>query len=318
MALSTAGHAIDTGGEFFGAGRQVFPDVIQDLRPKVRRGFGPARRAARGLHRVAHVLAAGDGHLAQKLARFAIDRLGIAPIGSRLFPADIELGGTVHPFGASGAFVWLDLDQRFGFARGLGIGAQAFPSAFTAKAAFAYAAETGGGIEQVGCIHPNHACRQFWRDIQRKVYVFGPDRCGQPIAGVVGDLHCLGRGAEGGGYQNRTKDFFLHQPVGWVEPRDQRRRIKTPMRWHLGMHAEGFAVGIAVYHIRDGLQLHRINHSPHVYAFVQWIANAQGLHARAQFIVETIRDAFLDQQARSCTADLTLIEPDRIDQAFDG
>ncbi len=53
-------------------------------------------------------------------------------------------------------------------------------------------------------------------------------------------------------------------------------------------------------------------------AFIKRVADAQPVHAGFEFGIETVGNAFLDQQARSSTADLALVEPDRIDEAFDG
>ena len=75
---------------------------------------------------------------------------------------------------------------------------------------------------------------------------------------------------------------------------------------------------VAFDHAFDGLQLNRVDHGAHVDAFVQRIADAQLVHPGTQLVMETVGDAFLHQQARARTADLTLIEPDRIDQTFDG
>ena len=50
-----------------------------------------------------------------------------------------------------------------------------------------------------------------FRDVERQIDVLAPNTCGQPVAGVVGQLHGLGRGAECGRDQHGSKDFFLHQ-----------------------------------------------------------------------------------------------------------
>ena len=63
--------------------------------------------------------------------------------------------------------------------------------------------------------------------------------------------------------------------------------------------------------------MHGINHRTHIDAFVQRITNTQPVHAPLEFVIESVRDTFLHQQARSSAADLTLVEPDRVDEPFD-
>ena len=46
-------------------------------------------------------------------------------------------------------------------------------------------------------------------------------------------------------------------------------------------------------------------------------ADAQLLHPRAQLLDQALGDAFLHQQPRARAADLALVEPDRVDDAFD-
>ena len=66
------------------------------------------------------------------------------------------------------------------------------------------------------------------------------------------------------------------------------------------------------------VQLHGRDDRTHVDALVQRLADPQCLHAALQPLVEKIGNAFLDQQPRTRAADLPLIEPDRIDDAFHG
>ena len=78
------------------------------------------------------------------------------------------------------------------------------------------------------------------------------------------------------------------------------------------------AITAAFHQRRDRRQLRRINDRANVDAFVHGIANPQPVHAAFQPGMEHIRDAFLHQKARPGAAHLALIEPDRIDQPFDG
>ena len=89
-------HGTEAGREFFRTRREVFGDVIEHLRPVMRRGGGPAGGLGRGLHRIADVLAAAEAHLADGLAFRSVHGIGMARIGPRLLAADIELGGAVN------------------------------------------------------------------------------------------------------------------------------------------------------------------------------------------------------------------------------
>ena len=89
------------------------------------------------------------------------------------------------------------------------------------------AAKSGGGVKQVGSVDPDNAGHQFWGDIERQVDVFRPKRGGQPIAGVVGQIHSFARSAKSCGDQYGAEYFFLHQARRAVQSGDQRRRVKT-------------------------------------------------------------------------------------------
>jgi len=65
------------------------------------------------------------------------------------------------------------------------------------------------------------------------------------------------------------------------------------------------------------VELHRSNDGADVDGFVQGRTYAQSLHARANFRHESFGDALLHQQAGTCAADLSLIEPDAINEALD-
>src|SRR5439155_16891350 len=67
----------------------------------------------------------------------------------------------------------------------------------------------------------------------------------------------------------------------------------------------------------DALLLHRIDQRADVVRLVQRRADAQVLHARLDLLDEARVDRFLHQQARTGAAYLALIEPYRVDQAFD-
>jgi hypothetical protein len=51
---------------------------------------------------------------------------------------------------------------------------------------------------------------------------------------------------------------------------------------------------------------------------VEGVADAQAVHPALEFVVEAGGDAFLHEEAGAGAADLALVEPDRVDEAFDG
>ena len=215
-AVAFACHRINAGGEFTRTSGEVLGQIIEDLRPQVPSGLGPAFDGVCGLNRVTDVLAAASADVAQQVAFGAVDGFGIAAVGAGLFATDEHLGGAVDARRCRTfvvAFKGHNWFQRVQRACGFGVGHQALDATFAAKAAFAHAAEGGGGVEHIGAIDPDHACNQFRCDIEGKVHVLSPECRGQPVAGVVRQLDSLSRGAEGGGDQHRAKDLFLHQRI---------------------------------------------------------------------------------------------------------
>ena len=282
-------------------------------------GSGPAFGGMGGLDRVADVLAVADADMTQQFAACRPDGFRIAAVGPGLLAADVKLGGAVQIRNfrvARGGNCRYGF-QRFRRADRFEIGQKPFPAAFAAKARLAHTAKAGCGIEEVGRIHPDDACLQLRRHIQRKVHILGPDRGGKAVAGVVGQLYRLGRGAEGHGNQHGAKDFFLHQGRGGRQAGDEGGRVEAARRNRRG-GAIGFPLAVGIDHGGDRGQLDRVHDRTHVDAFVQRVADAQTVHAALQLFVEPFRHAFLHQQARSGAADLALIEPDRIHQPLDG
>ena len=64
----SAEHSIQPLRKLIPAGRQVFGDIIQNLRPKMPGGFPPSFCALRRFDGVAYVLAPGQRHVAQQHA----------------------------------------------------------------------------------------------------------------------------------------------------------------------------------------------------------------------------------------------------------
>src|SRR6185437_12216261 len=68
----------------------------------------------------------------------------------------------------------------------------------------------------------------------------------------------------------------------------------------------------------DALELNRRDDGPHVDRLVKRGANAKRFHPPHEALAKSFGDAFLQQQARTGTADLALVEPDGVDHALDG
>jgi hypothetical protein len=157
----------------------------------------------------------------------------------------------------------------------------------------------------------------FRRDVEREVEVLGPEGRGEPVARVVGQLHGLRRRAECAGDEDGAEDLFLHQRCGGGQAGDQRRRVEAALVRHVHGGAVDLALGVGVDHAGDRRVLHRVHHGAHVDAFVERVADAELVHPRLEPGVEILRDAFLHEQPGARAADLPLVEPDGIDEAFD-
>ena len=68
----------------------------------------------------------------------------------------------------------------------------------------------------------------------------------------------------------------------------------------------------------DAVVLDLVDDRADVDGFVERRADAEGFHAGADLVVELLGDALLHEQARAGAADLALVEPDAVDEAFDG
>src|SRR5260370_28351299 len=68
----------------------------------------------------------------------------------------------------------------------------------------------------------------------------------------------------------------------------------------------------------DAVELHASNDGADVDGLVERRTNWQSVHAVLNFTDQCIRDALLHQQARPSAANLSLVEPDAVDQAFHG
>src|SRR5271170_8361539 len=68
----------------------------------------------------------------------------------------------------------------------------------------------------------------------------------------------------------------------------------------------------------DAVELHPGDDGADVDGFVERRADAERVHAVANFGDQRFGDALLHQKAGAGAADLALIEPDAVDEAFDG
>ena len=76
-------------------------------------------------------------------------------------------------------------------------------------------------------IDPRYSANDLGGQIKGKVDVFGPNRSGQSIAGIVGQSHRLLGRSEGRANQNGSEDLFLHQSTGRIDFGDEGRGIKA-------------------------------------------------------------------------------------------
>ena len=312
-------------GEFRRPCRKVFGQIIQHLRAVVAGGFAPAFGAMGGLDRVADVLAVAQTSQAQ-CAALGHHRVGIARIRAALPATDEQFcgavdgpalgGGIGHRRGVRGDGCGFGLCPHRHISQ---IGQHAFAPALTAKAAFTVTAKAGGGVEDVGGVHPHHTGFDLGRYVQRQIDVFRPDRGGKAVAGVVGQFHRLVRRTECGERGHRAKDLDLGENVGGGDIGEETRREEAAYDWKVALRLmQDGALGLPLRHqTLDAGQLHRIDDGAHVGGFVQRIADPQFRQPRLQTVGEDRGEAFLHKDAGAGAAHLPLIEPDRIDDALD-
>src|SRR5580692_3604163 len=102
---------------------------------------------------------------------------------------------------------------------------------------------------------------------------------------------------------------IAQQSGGEVEPTGRHLDLRLPT---------GCAFGYSLIHeTTNAFELHRSDDGANIDRFVQGRTDAERAHAAPNFFHERLRDAFLHQQTRTRTANLSLIEPDSIDQSFD-
>src|ERR1700735_3504078 len=101
---------------------------------------------------------------------------------------------------------------------------------------------------------------------------------------------------------------IAQQSWGEVKPTGRHLDLRLPT---------GCAFGNSLIHeTTNAFQLHRSDDGANIDSFVQRRTDSERAHAAPNLFHERLRDAFLHQQTRTGTANLSLIEPDSIDQSF--
>ena len=327
-APGRARHNADAPGEFVRPGAQVLGDVVENLRPVVRRRCPPATRpwlrprprcgcpcgcrAPRGRSR--RPLDRGRRNCSRNRAAPACRRHRVWRCGRAVHAAArrrprqrAERHGL----------------RRIGLARwrvGDAVLEEALAAALAAEAALAIAAEARSGVEQVGRIDPDDARLDAGRDFERAVDVLRPHRRRKAVARVVGERDRLVGRAEGHGDQHRAENLLARQDRSRLDPGDQGRGIEAaairagdrppartrapprpPSRISRSMRSSwtGATIAPTSVDLSSG--------SP---------TRSLAMRARS-FAVKCVRDAFGRQQPRARAADLPLVEPDRVDDALD-
>src|SRR2546429_4895425 len=100
----------------------------------------------------------------------------------------------------------------------------------------------------------------------------------------------------------------------------QRWRKIQPSRWHGngGLPAGRSFSDALIDQPLDALELHARDDGANVDSFIERQANSQRVHAVLHLADQFVRAALLHQQPRAGAANLPLVEPDAVDQAFHG
>src|SRR5467141_57473 len=100
----------------------------------------------------------------------------------------------------------------------------------------------------------------------------------------------------------------------------QRWRKIQPSRWYGngGLPAGRSFRDALVDQPLDALELHTRDDRADVDGFIERRADPQRVHAVLDLADQFVRDALLHQQPRTGAANLPLVEPDAVDQAFHG
>src|SRR4051812_19399837 len=102
--------------------------------------------------------------------------------------------------------------------------------AFTSEPALLVSTEWTCGIELVVSIRPDHSGPQLVHDLENLAALIRPHAGAQAVGGVIRALDCFLRGAECHHAQDRSKDFFLRNPMGRGHAGEKTRRIPITFR----------------------------------------------------------------------------------------
>ncbi len=121
------------------------------------------------------------------------------------------------------------------------------------------------------------------------------------------------------GDEDGAENLLARQDRGGLDAGDQGRRIKAAAVREAIVRPPEFEPLLrpGAHQPLDALKLDGGDDRADVGRLVEGIADPELRHARAQLAVERLGDAFGRQQPRAGAADLPLIEPDRVDDAFD-
>jgi len=93
---------------------------------------------------------------------------------------------------------------------------------FAAVPRFPITAETASGVEKIGAVDPDHAGFDLRSGLQGDVHAFAPDRSGEAVNRIVGELHGFLRRAKSHGGKNRAENFLLGDNGSGMNVAEQR------------------------------------------------------------------------------------------------
>ncbi len=290
-------HLVQPRRELISTGRQVLTEVVQDLRPQMRRRPRPALRPARSLNRIPHILPVRQRRLSDQLAAFRINLGRITAVRPRLFATDVELRGPVYRlrFRIRPRAEPLHFGKRLGLARRFCVGSHPFRPTFATKAAFTHTTKRGRRIKHVCPVHPNHTRGQLGCNIERHIDVLGPDRRRQAVARVVRQFDGFRRRTERHAHQHWAKYLILHQRIGCAQTGDQRRRVKASDLGQIARRLIHLTCCVRINQTCDCLQLLRINDRAHVDGLVERRPHPKLVHPHPELGIKAFRHAFLNQ-----------------------
>src|SRR5687768_2335143 len=192
--------------------------------------------------------------------------------------------------------------------------------AFPAEARFLVAAERRRRIELVEGVRPDDAGLEQRAHLEDARALVGPDSSGEAVHRVVRLFDGFFEGAEGEHAQHRAKDFFARDTVALGDTGEYRRLEVEPLRWkvaHGGLIQLGAAANSGIDKLTDAIELRARVDRADVGVLVERIADAQHIDPAFELRHEELGDRFLDEESRAGAADVTLVEEDPVDYAFD-